>query len=513
MTANGPAARADLEQLLRMSRIEKSFFGVKVLKGVDLALERGEVHVLLGENGAGKSTLMKILCGAYRADSGALEVAGRAIDLARHDPKSAEDAGIVTVYQHFHLLPHLSVAENLAFGGFVRERGLIRWRAVEARAREALARVDLDVDPRTRVGELPVSHKQLLEIAIALSKNARILIMDEPTAALSRKETERLFRTIADIKGRGVGIFYISHKLEEVKQVGDRITVLRDGVTVATLDAKCADLSQVIALMIGKDLTRRGREPRTAGDGAALEVRGLASATFPSPISLTVRKGEILGVTGLVGSGKTELARALFGIDPAEAGTFLLDGRPVRVDSPRTAVALGIGYLPEDRDVDGLCLNMGVKENVSLVLLSKLRGPFFSIPAERRTASELVSSIGLKIAGLSQQVKYLSGGNKQKVVFGKWLTGGCVLLILDEPTTGIDVGARGDIYDLIRRFVDREGRAVLFISSDVDEILEVSDRILVMAGREIVAELDPKTTGKGEILQHASRLHPGRGVT
>ncbi len=437
-----------------------------------------------------------------------MAIAGRPIDLASHDPRSAEDAGVVTVYQNFHLIPHLSVAENLSLGSFVHGRGLIRWGEVFDHARQALARVDLDVDPRSPVSRLPVSQKQMLEIAIALSKNARILVMDEPTAALSRRETERLFETIHDINPRGIGIIYISHKLEEVKQVGDRITVLRDGLKIATLPARDADLGQVISLMIGKDLA--GKRSRTTGAPparpVAFSVQGFRNRSFEVPLDLSVREGEVLGITGLVGSGKTELARALFGIDPAEQGRFLLGERPVRIDSPRTAVALGIGYLSEDRDVDGLCLNLGVKENVSLVVLSKLRGPFFSIPAERRAATELISSVGLKVAGISQQVKYLSGGNKQKVVFGKWLTARCRLLILDEPTMGIDVGARGDIYQLIRTFVAQEGRAVIFISSDVDEILDVSDRVLVMARREIVAELDPARATKLEVMQHASRL-------
>lgn len=494
-----------------MDRITKSFYGVSVLKGVDFELDHGEVHVLLGENGAGKSTLMKILCGAYTLDSGSISIAGRQIDLTGYDPKRAEDAGIVTVYQNFHLIPHLSVAENLSLSRFTRQRGFIRWKAVNERAREDLERVDFAVDPRTKVRDLPVSQKQMLEIAIALSKNAKILIMDEPTAALSKKETEHLFKTISDIKTKGMGIIYISHKLEEVKQVGDRITVLRDGLKIATMESRDADLNRIITLMIGKDLVRTRRESAAGANGAAFEARGLQNMSFPSPVNLSVRKGEILGVTGLVGSGKTELARALFGIDKLSGGALFLDGRPVHIDSPKRAVNLGIGYLSEDRDTDGLCLNLGVKENVSLVFLSKLRSLFFSGAAERRTVDDLVSSIGLKIAGLSQQVKYLSGGNKQKVVFGKWLTARCRLLILDEPTMGIDVGARGDIYGLIRKFVEEKDRAVIFISSDVDEILEISDRILVMVGGEVVAELDSRTSTKQEIMRYSTGFKQGAG--
>lgn len=500
-----------MDKLLVMDRITKSFYGVNVLNGVDFELNYGEVHVLLGENGAGKSTLMKILCGAYTLDSGSISIAGRRIENVGYDPKRAEDAGIVTVYQNFHLIPLLSVAENLSLSRFTRQRGFISWKAVNDHAREILSKVDFAIDPRTKVKELPVSQKQMLEIAIALSKNAKILIMDEPTAALSRKETENLFKTIREIKMKGMGVIYISHKLEEVKQVGDRITVLRDGLRIATMECRDADLNKVITLMIGKDVARTRRESSTGANGAAFEARGLQNKSFPSPVSFSVRKGEILGVTGLVGSGKTELARALFGIDRLSGGALYLDGRSVQIDSPKKAVSLGIGYLSEDRDTDGLCLNLGVKENVSLVFLSKLRSLFFSVAAEKRTVEDLVSSIGLKIVGLSQQVKYLSGGNKQKVVFGKWLTAKCRLLILDEPTMGIDVGARGDIYGLIRKFVEEKDRAVVFISSDVEEILEISDRILVMVGGEVVAELDSRTASKQEIMRLSTRVQQGVG--
>jgi ribose transport system ATP-binding protein len=329
--------------------------------------------------------------------------------------------------------------------------------------------------------------------------------MDEPTAALSRKETETLFKILADIKAQGIGIIYISHKLEEVKQIGDRITILRDGLKVATMPARAADLQQVIGLMIGKDLahSRQLREP-LSGD-TFLRVDGLSSRRFPTALSFAVRKGEILGITGLVGAGKTELAHAIFGVDRVSEGTLQLQGRSVKINSPRQAIGLGIGYLPEDRDADGLCLNLGVKENVSMVTLAKLKGLMFSTANEKRTVSGLVKSIGIKTAGLAQQVKYLSGGNKQKVVFGKWLNAKCDLLILDEPTIGIDVGARGEIYELIRRFVAEGERGVIFISGDVDEILEVADRILVMAGGNIVADLDPKHTTKQEIMQYSLR--------
>jgi ribose transport system ATP-binding protein len=495
-----------MARLLTMEDITKSFFGVKVLKDVDLDLDYGEVHVLLGENGAGKSTLMKILSGAYQTDAGSISLDGEKLNLSAYDPKTAEDHGIVTVYQNFHLIPHLSVAENLAMPLFTRERGLIRWKDVFAHADEVLERIDYEIDPRAKVHDLPVSQKQMLEIAIALSKNARVLIMDEPTAALSRNETEILFQAIADIKARDIGIIYISHKLEEVKQVGDRITVLRDGAKIATLASNEADLDEIVRLMIGKELSGSQESRELSFDGDLFRVEELVSNYLAAPISFSVRKKEILGITGLVGSGKSELARAIFGVDRLSGGTTYLGERQVHIDSPKTAVGLGLGYLPEDRDSDGLCLNLGVKENISMVLLSKMKGLLFSVASEKRTVSRVVQSMDIKAAGLSQQVKYLSGGNKQKVVFGKWLSGGCNLLILDEPTIGIDVGARGEIYNLIREFVaEGEDRAVVFISGDITEILDVTDRILVMSGGSLVAELDPKGATKQEIMQHSLR--------
>jgi len=496
-----------MAKLLTMEGITKSFFGVKVLKDVDFDLEHGEVHVLLGENGAGKSTLMKILSGAYRTDAGSVVLDSQKLDLSAYDPKTAEGLGIVSIYQNFHLIPHLSVAENLAMPLFTRERGFIHWKEVHAHAREVLDKIHYDIDPRARVRDLPVSQKQMLEIAIALSKNAKVLIMDEPTAALSRHETEILFQAIADIKTRGIGIIYISHKLEEVKQVGERITILRDGARIVTLPSKDADLDQIVELMIGKELSRSHEWRELSSDGDLFRVDGLKSDYLAAPISFSVRKEEILGITGLVGSGKSELARAIFGVDRLSGGTAYLGERQVHIDSPGTAVGLGLGYLPEDRDSDGLCLNLGVKENISMVLLSKLKGLLFSVAAEKRTVSRVVRSVDIKAASLSQQVKYLSGGNKQKVVFGKWLSGGCNLLILDEPTIGIDVGARGEIYNLIRQFVtEGEDRAVIFISSDMTEILDVTDRILVMSGGSLVAELDPKRATKQEIMQHSLRV-------
>jgi ribose transport system ATP-binding protein len=495
-----------------MEKVSKSFFGVRVLRDVDFDLSRGEVHVLLGENGAGKSTLMKILSGAYTLDAGAIFLEGVKVNLAAFSPRSAEDAGIVSIYQNFHLVPHLSVAENLSLSRFAHERGLIAWKEVYDFAREALGRIDLQVDLRTPVRQLPVSKKQMLEIAIALSKNARILIMDEPTAALSRKEVEALFKTIGNVKAAGIGVIYISHKLEEIKQIGDRVTVLRDGANVGTMLVRDMELGAVIALMTGKEL-QRARRSLSAGNGGdgGLQLRGLSIPGSFREVSFQIRRREILGLTGLVGAGKTELARAIFGVDRLQGGEILIDGKPVVIDSPRRANRYGIGFLPEDRDVEGLCLSLGVKENISMVHLAKLRGLLLNTRREKETARSLVSNLNIRAESLSQQVKYLSGGNKQKVVFAKWLSARCRILVLDEPTFGIDVGAREEIYSLIDDFAHRQGNSVLFISSDIEEILAMADRVLVMSGGRLAAELDPATATKQQVMEICLRRRTEEG--
>jgi ribose transport system ATP-binding protein len=489
----------ETETVLSMEGITKSFLGVPVLKGVDFDLRRGEAHVLLGENGAGKSTLMKILSGAYSRDSGTIRIGG--VRLGANSPRAAEDAGIVSIYQNFHLFPHLSVAENLAISRFAREAKLIRWKDTFAHAKGALDRIDFNVDLRAKVGDLPVAQKQMLEIALALSKNAKILIMDEPTAALSSRETETLFRTIADLKKRGVGVIYISHRLEEIKQIGDRVTVLRDGVNVGTLPVSGVDLSTIIRLMIGRDLRAAAREAQ-AGEGGRgiVEIRNLTCPGAFRDVSLTLSEGQVLGLTGLVGAGKTEVAQALFGVREPSEGRILVDGKEVSIESPRTANLLGLGYLPEDRDARGLCLNMGVQQNITLASLSQRAYGFINPRSERRTAESAVNSLNIRTPSLAQQVKFLSGGNKQKVMFAKWLAARCRVLILDEPTFGVDAGARAEIYALIDDFAHAQKKAVLFTSSDIDEALAVTDRILVMAGGSLIAERSPRETTKQEIL-------------
>jgi ribose transport system ATP-binding protein len=495
-----------LESLLHLRNVRKSFYGVEVLKCVNFDVQEGEVHALLGENGAGKSTLIKIISGAHKVDSGILSVFGREI-VPPYDPKMAENLGIATIYQTFHLVPHLSVAENLALSEFTSNwSGFVNWPKVYGHARTLLDRIHFNIDPRLRVKDLSVANKQMVEIAAAVSKNARLMIMDEPTAALSRKETESLFQMIQQLRSKGIGIIYVSHKLEEIKRIADRATILRDGIIVATVNVRQTEMRDIIELMIGKTLARNQRDLAVESRRSVFSMEGMTNARFTDPISFSLRENEILGITGLVGAGKTELANAMFGIDKIIDGQTTLNGQRVNVSSPWKAVKLGIGYLPEDRDGKGLCLNLGVAANVTLVGFAKMKSLLLNLRAENVLVKKVVKALRIKAAGMSQQVRYLSGGNKQKVVLGKWLEANCHVLILDEPTIGIDVGAREEIYESLSQFVKKGKNAVIMVSSDMSEIIDISDRILVLSGYRIVAELDPKQTSKQEILEYASLL-------
>ncbi len=491
-----------MQSLVSMRAVSKSFYGVKVLRGVSFELGPGEVHALLGENGAGKSTLIKILSGAYRCDAGTIEIMGKEIP-PHYGPKAAEDLGVITIYQSFHLIPHLSVAENLAFRQFTARRsGLVNWRAINRRAKEILSRLGFDIEPEARVKDLSVAKKQMVEIASALSKNAGVLIMDEPTAALTKRETDILFEIIRQLKSKDIGIIYVSHKLEEIRQIADRVTILRDGQVIATRPLQDTAMDEIIRLMIGKALVSHPAESTPSRDRSVIVLDRIQNRRFTAPLNLVLRENEILGITGLTGSGKTELARAIFGADRIDRGTISFQGKPARIGSPRDAVRLGIGYVPEDRDAKGLCLNLGVAENITLALLAQGRGIFFSTRSERKLVRNTIESMRIRTSGAMQPAKYLSGGNKQKVVLGKWLAARCRVLILDEPTIGIDIGARSEIYDLIRQFKTRPGTAVIFISSDIPEILEIANRILVMAKYRVVAELDPNRTTREEITRY-----------
>ncbi|MGW3492395.1 sugar ABC transporter ATP-binding protein [Streptomyces sp. NPDC001020] len=474
------------DELLRIEGIRKTFPGVVALDSVDFDLRRGEVHVLLGENGAGKSTLIKMLSGAYRPDSGRIVVGGEEVRI--HGAQDSERLGIATIYQEFNLVPDLSVAENIFLGRQPRRFGLIDRKRMNADAAELLARVGVDVDPRTPVRELGIARLQMVEIAKALSLDARVLIMDEPTAVLTTEEVDKLFRIVRKLRDDGVGIVFITHHLEEIAALGDRVTVLRDGRSVDQVPASTPE-DELVRLMVGRSIDQQ--YPRERGDAGAplLKVRGLTRAGTFHDIDFEVRAGEVVGLAGLVGAGRTEVVRAVFGADPYDSGTVEVQGSPLRPHDVNAAMDAGIGLVPEDRKGQGLVLDATVQENLGLVTLGRsTRAGFVDRAGQRRAADRISGQLKVRMAGLHQHVRTLSGGNQQKVVIGKWLLADTKVLILDEPTRGIDVGAKVEIYQLINELT-ASGHAVLMISSDLPEVLGMSDRVLVMSQGRIAGEL------------------------
>ncbi|HEX5791251.1 MAG TPA: sugar ABC transporter ATP-binding protein [Luteolibacter sp.] len=484
--------------VLQVRAISKSFAGVKALEEVCLEIEAGQVHVVMGENGAGKSTLMKILAGQHQPDEGEILLQGRPLRL--RDPHEARRNGIALIHQELMPLRDLSVAENIAIG---REpcRWLPGWidrAAMHREAREALAMLGVPIDPARRMGELSIAESQAVEIARALALKASVILMDEPTTALSEREVTALFRVIGDLKKAGVAIVYISHKMDEIFRVADTITVMRDGRHVATRPASQLDEPQLIRLMVGRDPVARssGRAERGA---AALEAIELTRRGAFEDISFTLHKGEILGVAGLMGAGRTELAHALYGMEPADAGQIRIMGRAVRIASPSDALAAGIALVGEDRKRHGFVPKMSIRANLTL---SSLKPLWIDQAAERRLATERIEAHAIKAAHRDQSVETLSGGNQQKVVIARALLTGPSILILDEPTRGIDIGAKAEIHALISRLA-RSGLAVLLISSELPELLALSDRLMVMRQGRWVAGFDPLHTSQEEILHHA----------
>jgi rhamnose transport system ATP-binding protein len=489
--------------LLRASDVSKAYAGARALAGVTFDLRVGEVHALVGENGAGKSTLIKIITGAVARDSGSIEVLGQPV--TRIDPHAARALGIAAIYQHPALFPHLTVAENIALS---LERGGI-WRRVDWRARRQIAadlleRIGASIDPDRTVDTLSMPEQQIVEIAKATGAEARIVIMDEPTASLTDREVERLFKVIARLREQGVGIIYISHRLEEVFAVADRITVLRDGRTVGTMPRAGVTPAELIRLMAGREIASVFPKQHVAIGDVALELSGLGHR--PSRIhdvSLSVRRGEILGLAGLVGSGRTELAEILFGLRSADAGTILIDGKPVRLTTPSEAIANGIAYVPEDRPRNGVVLQMAVAANATLASLGAVsRRGLIDRAAERKTASRFVKQLRIRTASLNAEAGSLSGGNQQKVALARWLATDPRILILDEPTQGVDVGSKAEIHAIMGTLAAR-GLAILMISSEMLEILGMSDRIAVMHGGTVRGVLDRGNATQDRILELA----------
>ncbi len=488
--------------VLEMRHIGKVFPGVVALDDVDFELRRGEVHILLGENGAGKSTLMKILSGAYQKSSGQIVLDGAEIEIK--NPKHAQTLGISTIYQEFNLIPHLSIGENIFLGREpARLPGLIDQRGIFEAATQALGHLGLSLNPRSLVKELRVAEQQMVEVAKALSLDARILIMDEPTAALTEHEIRELFATIRSLKAKGVSIIYISHRMEELFEIGDRVTVLRDGRTVGTYDVQGMSKSELIRLMVNRELTELfPKEVATRGD-EVLRVEGLNTAGGLKDINFSLHKGEVLGIAGLMGAGRTELARAIFGLDKIESGTIYINGASKRIGSPRSAISSRLGFLTEDRKSQGLVLPLSVKENLCLSSVDKFSNwGIMNAAEEDQAANRYVKELRIRTPSLDQKVVFLSGGNQQKVVLSKWLCSEAEVFIFDEPTRGIDVGAKTEIYQLMNRLT-ASGVAIIMISSELLEVLGMSDRILVMRGGRISGEFSAEEATQERILQCA----------
>jgi len=495
-----------MDSLLQVRGLVKRYGGVRALGGVDLDVRPGEVHAIVGENGAGKSTLLKILSGAVRPDAGELRFAGASLPLG--SPRASESCGIVTIYQEFTLIPALSATQNIFLGheASIPGRGAARRTAMRTRASLLLA--DLlgataesgGVDPERPVRELSVPERQMVEIARALSRESRLILMDEPTATLTAQETARLHETVRRLRARGVSVLYISHRLEEVLSVADRVTILRDGRRVETVATVDATLDRLIRGMVGRSITEH--YPKEAGRAGEplLEIRPADG------LAVRVHAGEVVGLAGLVGSGRTELARAAFGAERSPGLAFALCGRPMRPVTPREAIRLGIGMVPEDRQGQGLVLGLGVDVNIALPNLDRLLAGW--LPARggpRGLAEPLIRDLRIRVADPSQPVRSLSGGNQQKVVLAKWLARRSRLLILDEPTRGIDVGAKQEMYRLMNGMV-RDGKGVLLISSDLPEVIAMSDRLYVMRRHAVVAEMDARSASPEAVMAHATGL-------
>lgn len=488
-----------------MHGIRKQYPGVLALDAVDLEVALGEVHALVGENGAGKTTLARILSGATRRDDGDIIVGGKLSSLS--SPTAARQCGIVSIQQHFSLIPNMSVAENIIFGHYpAKAPGLLDWRKTRNLAKELLDSIGFsEIDVRRPTGELSVADRQKVEIAKALYEKPRVLIMDEPSAVLPRDDVEKLHSIVRRLKAAGVGIVLISHNLPEVFALADRITVLRDGKRIATVETRHTSEEQVVRMMVGREIGELyPREHHVVGE-TVLSATNLVTDALKG-VNLNLRKGEILGIAGLVGSGRTQLCEALFGIAPLRQGTITVEGRLARIRCPKDAIRLGMAFVTEDRHATGLILPMSVQCNISFVGYRKItRLGMIDHAEDARVAREYVEKLSISTPSIKQIVEYLSGGNQQKVVIAKWLYSEPKILILDEPTRGVDVRTKVEVYRLINRLV-REGVAVLMVSSDLPEVLGLSDRVLVMREGRVVGEFDARDTNEEEIIACASGL-------
>lgn len=496
-----------VEPLISVRNLNKSFPGVHALKDVHFDLYSGEVHTLVGENGAGKSTLMKVLAGVYQKDSGEILVNGKPAEIP--NPRAAQRLGISIIHQELNLMNHLTAAQNIFIGREPKKYlGLfLDEKQLNSKTQDLFSLLKMDIDPRVKIGELTIAKQQMTEIVKALSYNAKVLIMDEPTAALNEIEIEELFGIIRHLRAQGVGIIYISHRMDELFRISDRITIMRDGQYIDTLKVSETNLDHVISLMVGRKIYESAPQIDLAVNRpVVLKVSGLNQGKTLKNVSFEARKGEILGFAGLMGAGRTETARAVFGADPIDSGEIMVNGEKVTIRHPRDAVRHGIGYLSEDRKRYGLAVGMDIETNIALASMQSFTSfsGFINTKATRKAGNDMVQKLSIRTPSLSQKAKYLSGGNQQKVVVAKWLIRNCDILFFDEPTRGIDVGAKQEIYKLLNELAEA-GKTIIMISSELPEILRMSHRIVVMCEGRVTGELLASEATQEKIMKLATQ--------
>ena len=493
------------EVIVSMKNITKTFPGVKALDNVNFELRSGEVMALLGENGAGKSTLMKILSGVYTRDEGSMAILGK--EYGDLSPKQAQEVGVAIIHQELNMCRHLSVAENMFLGREKKKGIMLSNSEMEAEAQRILDELKIDLRPQQVVGDLPVSMQQMVEIAKALSTNARILIMDEPTSALTAREIEDLFRIIRDLKSKGCGIVYISHRLEELQHIVDRVTIMRDGQYITSMNFKDATMDEIIANMVGREIKEKFPRVECEKGKLVLEVKNLNAGRLVRNVGFSLYEGEIVGFAGLMGAGRTETTRAIFGVDQKESGVIVLDGKEVSINKPEDAIKAGIVLAPEDRKKDGLCTKLSIRHNIALPNLDLLCNKLgvVSSQKEHEMCDRVVENLKVKTPTVEVEAGNLSGGNQQKVVVGKWLARNSRVVIFDEPTRGIDVAAKVEIYNLMNE-LKQQGIAVMFVSSEMPEVMGIADRIIVMCDGRITGELAAEEATQNQILTLATQF-------
>lgn len=491
------------EMILEVRGINKSFVGVKALADVSFQVPKGDVHALLGENGAGKSTLMKILSGAYSKDSGQILVDGR--EAVIRNTKDSENLGIAIIYQELNLIPDITVAENIFLARQPKKHGLLDWKRMEEEAKKILDYMDVAISPRAIVSHLSVAQQQMVEIAKAISLNSRLLIMDEPTSTLTEGETRKLFSVIRNLKSKGISMIYISHRMEEIFEICDSYTVLRDGTFVHSGEVKDVTVDQIIEYMVGRSLSQVYPEKEnTVGGEVVLEARHIQNGKEVKDVSFSLKKGEILGFAGLVGAGRTEALKAVFGADRSARGEVFMGGQQVQISSPRDAIRLRIGFVPEDRKREGLVVDLPVVENTVMAKPEKaMEHGLFSMKKAREICRRYIRELMIKTPSELQKAKFLSGGNQQKVVLAKWLNCEPEIIVLDEPTRGIDVNAKMEIYNIIVRLA-KEGKSIILISSEMPELIGLCDRVIVMHEGRVTGELDRASLNQQQIMHYAT---------